>query len=439
MSEAKGIGEIIGGLALAASAGLLNGSWNAAFNPKLALAVGPKSTVQTVQLGRQRTVLHRLSTAFSSHLKWDRKYDLDYHYAWALFQLYSGVVNFFVSLIWAGGPANVSYIVSQVSTTTVVLLVVFAILWGCSLILFGVGCKIAGVGLGTSLRIGILLVIGTFLPLLYYRRIITATGGVIMVGLAIVCVGLYFSAESLRIRDIDIRKLSQEQTTTEDKGSVEEESESGESCNDQLSDNESQRRSNTATLTVFPSKSNSEEKVLEQEEYSTLFKVSVCLLGGILASLFQFAFIFGQDIVNVAKNDANTPIGGSAAIIWLFTLTIGCIPSIIYGFYSSPKGIPLKTIWRCPWWRHFIILLTSITYVAPTHMYGIAASVLLPKSFAASIAWPIFMTTTVAQGMILSVLLGEWNAASAEAISYLKAGLFLSTIGVIVFMASVVI
>jgi hypothetical protein len=441
MSEAKGIGEILGGLALAAAAGLLNGSWNAAFNPKLALAVGPKSTVQTVQLGRQRTVLRSLSIALSSlHLNTEIKYDLDYHYAWAIFQLYSGIVNCFVSLLWAGGPANVSYIVSQLPTTTIVLLVLFAILWGCSLILFGVGCKVAGVGLGTSLRIGILLIIGTFLPLLYYRRIITATGGVIMAGLAIVCVGLYFSAESLRIRDIDIKKLHEEQTTIEGKASLEEKNESsGKTCIDQLSDSESQRRRNTATSTGFPSESTSEEEVLVQEEYSTLFKVSVCLLGGILASLFQFAFIFGQDIINVAKNDAHTPIGGSAAIIWLFTLTIGCIPSIVYGFYSSPKGIPLKTIWRCPWWRHFIILITSITYVAPTHMYGVAASVLLPKSFAASIAWPIFMTTTVAQGMILSVLLGEWNAASPAAISYLKAGLFLSTVGVIVFMASVAI
>ncbi len=437
----KGTGEIIGGLALAAVAGILNGSWNAAFNPKLALAVGPNSTVETVQLGRQRTVLRRLSNAFSSYLKSERKYDLDYHYAWAIFQFYSGIVNCVVCLIWAGGPENVSYVVGQVPTVTIVLLVLFAILWGVGIVLFGVGCKIAGVGLGTSLRIGVVLVLGTFLPLLYYHRMKTTTGGVIMAGLSIVCVGLYFSAVSLRIRDLDILKFQQEKITVDDTHSIEGKDESNhdgsEVSADQLSNDIVQKGIERAISTGIPSEIIMEEETKAEEEYSTFVKISVCLVGGILASFFQFAFIFGQDLIEVAKNDVNTPIGGSAAIIWLFTLTIGCIPSIIYGFYSSPKEIPLKSIWRCPWWRHFIILLTSVTYVAPTHMYGIAASVLLPKQFAASIAWPIFMTTTVAQGMILSLSLGEWKIASVEALSKLKLGLLLSILGVMVFMLSV--
>jgi hypothetical protein len=52
----------------------------------------------------------------------------------------------------------------------------------------------------------IVLMIGTFLPLMYDGRMKSITGVVIIVGLLVVCFGLYFSAESLRIRDLDLMK-----------------------------------------------------------------------------------------------------------------------------------------------------------------------------------------------------------------------------------------
>jgi hypothetical protein len=99
----------------------------------------------------------------------------------------------------------------------------------------------------------------------------------------------------------------------------------------------------------------------------------------------------------------------------------------------------LKTIWLCPWWRHLLLVFTSIIYVAPIHLYGLTVEALLPKEYAASIAWPIFMTTTVAQGMSLSLCLGEWKVASSEALSKLRIGLCLSAAGVVVFMVSVAV
>ena len=86
-----------------------------------------------------------------------------------------------------------------------------------------------------------------------------------------------------------------------------------------------------------------------------------------------------------------------------------------------------------------IVLTTSIPWVAHIHLYGLAANVLLPEKFAASIAWPILMMTTVAQGMILSIYLGEWKGASSEALSKLRKGLVLVAIGVIMFMISVAV
>jgi hypothetical protein len=178
------IGEMIGGLALSFISGILNGSYNAAFNPNLALATGARTSIKSQE----------------------RKFDLDFNHAWMLFQIYSTIINATVCLLWAGGPSNVLFVLGQATTASIVLLVIFLFLWGIGSFFFGRACKIAGVGIGTNLTMSIVLMIGTFLPLMYDGGMKSITGVVIIVGLLVVCFGLYFSAESLRIRDLDLMK-----------------------------------------------------------------------------------------------------------------------------------------------------------------------------------------------------------------------------------------
>jgi hypothetical protein len=464
----QGVGEIIGGLALTIVAGIFNGTWNAAFNPKLALAVGPESTVQTVQLGRQRTVLHRLSMSFHSFSSTRKKYDLDYHYAWVLFQFYAAIINCIICLLWAGGPTNVSFVVGSTPTKSVMMIVIFSFLWGIGSLLFGLSCKIAGVGLGTNLTMSVVLMLGTLLPLLYFGGLNTPTGGFIIAGLIVVCCGLYFSAESLKLRDLHALSTSKQDQPEDEtqlpvdrsqppaqandeencKGPVEE-SQGGEcSLVDQIlvhaEMNGSPATENSATASSsIPSQPAEVEGKTNHgttTEYSTFIKISLCILSGVFCSMLQFAFIFGQDLIDIAESNGRTPVGGSAAIIWLFAISIGAIPSIIYGFYSSPNYIPLKTIWLSPWWRHVLLICTTcLPWISHIHLYGLAANVLLPKAFAASIAWPSIMTTTVAQGMTLSICIGEWKEASNQALSKLRIGLILSALGVVLFMASVAV
>ena len=282
--------------------------------------------------------------------------------------------------------------------------------------------------------------LGTFLPLAYYGGIKSATGGVIMAGLAVVSAGLYFSAASLRIRDVDFAKAKRQKRESISGPVVSNIGEDARNYDnefpDELQQSEAQENSNGSNTQNV----STERSAQAEPEYSVFVKISVCIIAGILCSMLQFAFIFGQSLIDVAENDGATPLGGSAAIIWLFAITVGAIPSIIYGFCSSPKEIPLKTIWMCPWWRHLLVICsTSLPWLGHIHLYGLAANVFLPKDFAASIAWPTIMTTTVAQGMALSICLGEWKGASAEALSKLRIGLSLTLTGVILFMVSLAV
>ena len=141
-------GGIIGGLIIPVVAGILNGSWNAAFSPVANLAVGPAA--------------HRSDIN-----------DLGHNQAWALFQFYSAIANIILCLFWAGGPARVSWIINEASTEAIGLVVVFSILMEVGILLFGEACRIAGVGMGTNLTIGTIMALGTLLPLALNKQLTT--------------------------------------------------------------------------------------------------------------------------------------------------------------------------------------------------------------------------------------------------------------------------
>ena len=183
---------------------------------------------------------------------------------------------------------------------------------------------------------------------------------------------------------------------------------------------------------------NVHENETTDKSYSTLHKVAICLVAGLLATQLQFAFVFGQDIVDIANGLDNIPEGGAAAIIWLFAISIGCPPIVAYMLYQSAQ--PMHSMWRSLWKRPLrhvkLFLTTSVPWVAHIHLYGLVSNVLLPSDVGSSIAWPLLMMTTVAQGMLLSMLLGEWKNASLRTRKKVRWGLGVAGLGMAVLMAS---
>ncbi len=147
-------GEIIGGIIIPVIAGILNGSWNAAFSPAANLAVAP-------------------SAGTSEQTEKQKSFDLCHHHAWVLFQFYAAIANIILCVFWAGGPKRVAYIVNEASSISVGLVVLFSILMGIGILLFGEACRIAGVGLGTNLTIGIITIFGAILPLALNSEIVS--------------------------------------------------------------------------------------------------------------------------------------------------------------------------------------------------------------------------------------------------------------------------
>jgi hypothetical protein len=193
--------------------------------------------------------------------------------------------------------------------------------------------------------------------------------------------------------------------------------------------------SDSTTITTNPP--SSVVPVQPIPEHSPAYKVAVCVIAGIFATQLQFAFVFGQDMIDFAENLDNVPSSGRNAVIWLFAITLGAPASIIYGIYGKPTDIPWSHVYQCPWYRHIgVLVTTSMPWVSHIHLYGFA-NTLLPDDLAASVAWPILMMGTVITGMLWSVVLGEWTNASSRAKQKLYQSIAAVSIGVVLIMASV--
>jgi len=460
-------GSIAGGLLLISLAGILNGSWNASFSPKANLAVGrpePKPSNGENTDGDDNSTEEPIN-------------DLTYHHAFALFQTYAAIINIPICIYWAGGIQRVNAVLGEAARTpsTIILVVIFSIIWGVGTLLFGLACKIAGVGLGTNLSMGVIAVIGTFLPLIVEDTLITAAGGVICAGLAICCGGLWLSTKALAMRDEDECQLAREgidddlsldelMVENDDKDAeaecesvfvegptseldleppkIESETEVTTNINFSL---RTSRYLHLRRFTAVFSKSPA-QRAQESAMYPTWKKVGICLATGICAVQLQFAFIFGQRITDLAlgNDEASSSLkgattdSGGAAIIWLLAISLGAPVAIINGIYSSP--VPLSSAIKTPLSRHLkLIFTTSLPWISHIHIYGVCATTLLPARVAASIGWPMLMMITTGQALILSVTLGEWKAASIETIRTLKYSVLITVVGIAVLMSSVAV
>lgn len=249
-------------------------------------------------------------------------------------------------------------------------------------------------------------------------------GGMIMGGLAICCIGLYFSMKALQLKTGD--EAEEKMNDNPQKRATDLEDETGEKA---LEEGEPDI-----------DKTAQQQQQTPEKTYSTFFKITICFFAALFSSTLQFAFVFGDELIKIAESDegpGSTPKTGSAQIIWLFVIPISTVSSISYGLYQS-RDIPLSNIIKSPFMRHVkIFCCASLPWIGHILLYGIAANVLLPPRLAAAIAWPVLMASTVAWGMILSFYLGEWKTASDGAKTKQKIGLGLMSLGIIVVMCSV--
>ncbi|KAJ1393489.1 hypothetical protein B484DRAFT_355557, partial [Ochromonadaceae sp. CCMP2298] len=196
------------------------------------------------------------------------------------------LVYSFVSCIFAiilafgllgAGTLNATY--AAVPVGEVLLVSMFALLWGVGSFGFGQAVQILGMAIGTSLCMGVVLVLGTLLPLLYDHIDEAGTPAFIWT-----IVGVLFGIVGFTLTSTSATASASLSVSTSATASA------------------SLSVSTSATASASLSVSTSASPDTGRPPHSAATGLVVAIFGGVLASQLQFSFVFGQPLIDEAQS-----------------------------------------------------------------------------------------------------------------------------------------
>jgi L-rhamnose-H+ transport protein len=296
--------------------------------------------------------------------------------SWLLFAL-SGLIVFPWIINFASVP-NVISVYTGASPSTLIKVLLFGLLWGVGSTLFGLGISRVGMALGFALILGITASFGSLLPLaiLHSEQLMAKRGLALIVGTAVMVVGLVFLALAGRTREHD------------------------------LGAGNGVRSGFTAGLVI-------------------------CIFSGIFSSMLNFSFVFGDEL-RLRALQAGASNAMAANPIWALTVTGGFVANFIYCVYLLNKNRTWAVFHQgnpSAYWPLGISM--GLLWFGGIVFYGMGAASL--GTLGAIVGWPIFMTIDIIAALFWGAVSGEWKGASRRALVYNWTGvvLLLAAIAVI--------
>jgi L-rhamnose-H+ transport protein len=262
-------------------------------------------------------------------------------------------------------------ILRDVSSATVVNVMLYALGWGVGSILFGMGIVRVGMGLGLGISISLLAAVGTVLPLAVndpqrlwspeVQRIYLAVG-VLIIGIVLCSLAAHRRPE--------------------------------------------------------------EKPLLEREKTSFAAGILCCIACGFLSPMFNLAISEGLPINNVAERHANA-ISASTLLVALI-MSAGFLINAGYCLYllfrnqswKDFKEPNTKTYW-------FYGALMGFLQMAAFLTYSVAASYLDKATPLGGpvLGWPVYTASMIIVGNLVALLRGEWKGSDRITFSLLGTGL----------------
>lgn len=281
--------------------------------------------------------------------------------SWLLFALF-GLIVFPWIINFATVP-NVASVYAGASPSTLIKVCVFGLLWGVGATLFGLGIDRVGMALGFALILGITASFGSLLPLavLHPEQLLAKRGLALIIGTAVMVVGLVFLALAGRAREND--------------------SGAGTSA----------RSGYTVGLVI-------------------------CIFSGIFSSMMNFSFVFGDEL-RLRALEAGASKAMAANPIWALTVSGGFIANFLYCVYLLNKNRTWAVFRQGnppAYWLLGIVM--GLLWFGGIVLYGMGAASL--GTLGGIVGWPIFMTIDIIAALFWGAVSGEWKGASRRALVY---------------------
>lgn len=298
---------------------------------------------------------------FASHWKHEN--------IWFVFAL-TGLVIFPWSLTVLTIP-SLAAVYALSSWRSTALVVSFGIAWGIGATLTGVGLRILGIGLGLAIILGLSASLGSLFPLLVLNpeRIFSVQGAYYLAGTAVMLAGIGLLAFAGVMRERSHKNVKRQE---------------------------------------------------ESRDPSFATGLSVTIAAGILSSMLNFSFAFGDKVIENAKQFGASDLWASNAVTTLAT-TGGFIANAAYCLYMLRRNDSFRRFRLAATAKNWLFgaIMGAFWYGGLT-AYGIGIEQL--GSFGVIVGWPLFMGTIIIASSAAGFLSGEWKGVGTRANGYLLWG-----------------
>lgn len=258
--------------------------------------------------------------------------------------------------------------------------------WGVGNVLSGIGFTMLGVGLGLTIILGLAASAGSLIPLavLYPERLASAPALGLYLGVLLMLVGLVLC---LRAGNLRQAKRPKKEIT------------------------------GGADLAAFG-----------KGELRT--GVIICVASGILSSMLNLAFTFGDDIRKSSLRQGMSP-QGAVNTLWLPIFLFGFLPTLAYCIYLFRRHRSWGTFIQSGTGSHWLFgILMGFLFVTGLSLYG--AGSLRLGTMGPVLGFPVYTSAMVLSANMAGVMTGEWRGSPRAAYLYEFLGLLLLIISVVV-------
>jgi len=266
---------------------------------------------------------------------------------------------------------------------------VFGFGWGVGNVLSGIGYTMLGVGLGLTIILGLAASAGSLIPLavLYPERLASTPAVALYFGVLLMIAGLVLCFQGGNLRQAQRPR-------------------------EEISDG--------ADLSAF-GKGNLRTGVI------------ICVASGILSSMLNLAFTFGDDVRITALHSG---MSGSAAVttLWLPVFIFGFLPTLAYCLYLFKRNGSWHAFGQPGTRSHwFIGMLMGLLFVTGLSLYGIGS--LRMGTMGPVLGFPVYTSAMVLSANAAGFITGEWRGSPRVAYVYELLGILLLITSIVVIAA----
>jgi L-rhamnose-H+ transport protein len=146
-----------------------------------------------------------------------------------------------------------------------------------------------------------------------------------------------------------------------------------------------------------------------------------CILSGIFSSMFNFAFVFGDELKQCALAVGASPAMASNAI-WALVVSAGCIVNAAYCIYLLNKnhtwGLFVSKGTGTAYWLGGTLM--GVVWFSGVILYGMGAVALGPLG--GIVGYPVYLSTVIIAGLVCGIASGEWKGSSRRSMGYCLLG-----------------